>query len=294
VWIAGFWFKSSVPEAAEQWLKDSVTSLHHRGPDDSGLWFGGGVGLGHARLSILDLSPLGHQPMASRNGRWVMVFNGEVYNFREIRKDLETLATLFSETGDSEVILEAFSEWGPGAVRRFVGMFAIALWSKADHRLYLLRDRLGVKPLYYGWNGNSLWFGSELKALRAFKHWAPQLDRSAMADYFRYGYSPSRDPFTITSSNCPPGTGWSWVQKGTETRAVLERARCGPEPAARQRKRAADELEALMIDAFRYRMISGRSSRVFFPVASTPQCSLRSCSDMEASGSRLSPSLRRT
>src|SRR5712691_10727557 len=89
--IAGFWFKSDVPEAAQRWLEDSVSSLRHRGPDDRGLWFDGGVGLGHTRLSILDLSPLGHQPMASQNGRWVMVFNGEVYNFREICKELEML-----------------------------------------------------------------------------------------------------------------------------------------------------------------------------------------------------------
>ena len=108
--IAGYWFKSRAPRGAQQWLEDSVASLHHRGPDDSGLWLGGCVGLGHVRLSILDLSPLGHQPMASRNGDWVMVFNGEVYNFREIRKDLEGLGHTFLGAGDSEVIVEAFAE----------------------------------------------------------------------------------------------------------------------------------------------------------------------------------------
>jgi len=262
--IAGYWFKSRAPEAAQQWLKDGVASLHHRGPDDNGLWFDGGVGLGHARLSILDLSPLGHQPMVSRNGNWVMVFNGEIYNFREIRKDLETLGHTFLGTGDSEVILEAFVEWGPGAVRRFVGMFAIALWSKADRRLYLLRDRLGVKPLYYGWNGNSLWFGSELKALRAFKHWPVKLDRLAMVDYFRYGYiaeprSVYQDVFKL-----PPG---HWLELGPEGEKKLRPYWSVLDSAVNQRQGSedelAEELEALMIDAFRYRMISDVPVGVF-------------------------------
>jgi len=262
--IAGYWFKSRAPEAAQQWLKDGVASLHHRGPDDNGLWFDGGVGLGHARLSILDLSPLGHQPMVSRNGNWVMVFNGEIYNFREIRKDLETLGHTFLGTGDSEVILEAFVEWGPGAVRRFVGMFAIALWSKADRRLYLLRDRLGVKPLYYGWNGNSLWFGSELKALRAFKHWPVKLDRLAMVDYFRYGYiaeprSVYQDVFKLPAGH--------WLELGQEGERKIKPYWSVLDSALNQRQGSenelADELEALMINAFRYRMISDVPVGVF-------------------------------
>jgi asparagine synthase (glutamine-hydrolysing) len=262
--IAGYWFKSRVPEAAQQWLKDGVASLHHRGPDDRGLWFEDGVGLGHARLSILDLSSLGHQPMASRNGRWVMVFNGEVYNFREIRKDLETLGHTFLGAGDSEVIVEAFAEWGPGAVRRFVGMFAIALWSKADRRLYLLRDRLGVKPLYYGWNGNSLWFGSELKALRAFKHWSPLLEQSAIVDYFRYGYideprSVYQDVFKLPAGH--------WLELGPEGEKKIEPYWSVLDSALNPRQGSenelADELEALMIDAFRYRMISDVPVGVF-------------------------------
>ncbi len=262
--IAGYWFKSRVPEAAQQWLKEGVASLHHRGPDDRGSWFEGGVGLGHARLSILDLSSLGHQPMASQNGRWVMVFNGEVYNFREIRKDLEALGHTFLGAGDSEVIVEAFAEWGPGAVRRFVGMFAIALWSKADRRLYLLRDRLGVKPLYYGWNGNSLWFGSELKALRAFKHWSPLLDQSAVVDYFRYGYideprSVYQDVFKLPAGHC--------LQLGPEGEKRIEPywnvLDSALNPRQGSENELADELEALMIDAFRYRMISDVPVGVF-------------------------------
>src|SRR4051812_6060505 len=136
--IAGYRFRGRAPEEAPQWLGASVASLHHRGPDDRGTWHKNGVGLGHTRLSILDLSPLGHQPMASRDGRWVMVYNGEVYNFREIRRELEARGSVFRGNSDTEVILEAFAEWGPAAVRRFIGMFAIALWSEAAQKLYLL------------------------------------------------------------------------------------------------------------------------------------------------------------
>jgi asparagine synthase (glutamine-hydrolysing) len=262
--IAGYWFKDSAPESARKWLRDSAKSLHHRGPDDSGLWFDGAVGLGHTRLSILDLSPLGHQPMASRDGRWVMAFNGEVYNFREIRKDLERLNHSFAGTSDSEVVVEAFAEWGPAAVRRFIGMFAIALWSKANGKLYLLRDRLGVKPLYYGWNGDSLWFGSELKALRAFRHWTPRLDHAAMADYFRYGYV--AEPRSIYQGIFKLRAG-HWLELGPDgahkvepywsvLHSDLNRRQAGE-------NQLADELEALMIDAFRYRMISDVPVGVF-------------------------------
>ena len=163
----------------ESWAADlarAVAALHHRGPDDEGLWFAPGrdVGLGHRRLSILDLSPLGHQPMVSACGTWVMVFNGEVYNFKEIRALLEPLGHRFAGTSDSEVILAAFAQWGMEAVNRFIGMFAIALWDRQKRELHLIRDRLGVKPLYYRWDGHVLCFGSELKALRAFRA-LPQL-----------------------------------------------------------------------------------------------------------------------
>ncbi len=262
--IAGFWFRDGVPESARHWLGDSASSLHHRGPDDSALWFDGTVGLGHTRLSILDLSPLGRQPMVSRDGHWVMVFNGEVYNFREIRGELASLGHRFAGTGDSEVVIEAFSRWGPAAVRRFIGMFAIALWSKADRRLYLLRDRLGVKPLYYGWNGESLWFGSELKALRAFGHWAPRLDRAAMADYFRYGYV--AEPRSIYQGVFKLSAG-HWLELGPQGTCSIERYWNVLHPDSDRRlgseHELTDELEALMIDAFRYRMVSDVPVGVF-------------------------------
>src|SRR5262249_43605519 len=135
--------------------------IRHRGPDDSGEWVdaAAGVAFGFRRLSIIDLSPMGHQPMFSASGRYVVVFNGEVYNFEQIRKELGGVS--FRGHSDTEVILAAVERWGVrAAVERFIGMFAIALWDRNERRLHLVRDRIGVKPLYYGRSGGAFLFGS--------------------------------------------------------------------------------------------------------------------------------------
>jgi asparagine synthase (glutamine-hydrolysing) len=262
--ITGYWFRKQAPTQARAWLEAAVTSLNHRGPDDRGIWMENGIGFGHARLSILDLSAHGHQPMISRNGDWVMVFNGEVYNFREIRHELESLGHTFVGSGDSEVILEAFAEWGPEAVQGFIGMFAIALWSRLEKKLYLIRDRLGVKPLYYGWDGDALWFGSELKALRSFRHWQPKIDSNALADYFRYGYI--SDPLSIyqTVSKLQPGC---WLELGEFTEPAITRYWDATATIGTRLHRSEDELEAeletLLVDAFRYRLIADVPVGVF-------------------------------
>jgi asparagine synthase (glutamine-hydrolysing) len=240
-------------------LPAAVSALHHRGPDDRGVWFGAdnAVGFGHARLSILDLSAHGHQPMISPDGRLAMVFNGEVYNYRDIRSELEPFGHTFSGTGDSEVILAAFRQWGVQAVNRFIGMFAIALWDTQERRLTLLRDRLGVKPLYYGWDGNTLWFGSELKALRAFRHWQSEIDPKALAEYFQFGYINAPRSIYRNVFKLPPGHWLELMPRGEPVVrrywSVLDAIHA---PLTGTEDELAEQLETLMIDAFRLRMVS--------------------------------------
>lgn len=178
--ITGYWNIGGTRRSGfDDELRQAVAVLNHRGPDDSGIWTNHhGVGLGHTRLSILDLSQHGHQPMVTPDGRYVLVFNGEVYNFREIRKELENKGHHFISKGDSEVVLAAFSEWGKKCVYRFIGMFAFAVWDEQERALYLCRDRAGVKPLYYGWHHRMFFFASELKAMTIFKHWQPEINEA--------------------------------------------------------------------------------------------------------------------
>lgn len=190
-------------------IKQMSVTLHHRGPNDFGNWLDaeGGIALGHRRLSIVDLSPTGHQPMHSACDRYVIVFNGEIYNFKILRQELEVFGHKFHGHSDTEVMLAAISRWGlEAAVKRFNGMFAFALWDKQEHRLHLARDRLGEKPLYYGWMGKTFLFGSELKALRAHPDFKEELNRDALALYMRHNCVPA--PYSIYKGiyKLPPGT----------------------------------------------------------------------------------------
>ena len=186
-----------------------IGTLRHRGPDNSGSWAdpGDGVALGHARLSILDLSSAGHQPMESPCGRYLITFNGEIYNFRALRRELEALGQSFRGTSDTEVLLGSISEWGLfSALNRFNGMFAFAVWDRQERLLHLARDRFGEKPLYYGWAGRTFAFASELKALKTHPGFDHSLDRDALALYMRFGYFPA--PYSIyrSASKVMPGS----------------------------------------------------------------------------------------
>jgi asparagine synthase (glutamine-hydrolysing) len=191
--FAGFWARSSVAMDLRAVARGMADTLVHRGPDDGDVWAdeSAGVALGHRRLSILDLSPAGHQPMTSACGRYTIAYNGEIYNHLEIRRALETEGAGPSWRGhsDTEVILAAFVRWGVRAtLERSVGMFALALWDRQERTLFLARDRLGEKPLYYGQVGEDFVFASELKALKAYPFFKQSINRDALCLLMRHNY----------------------------------------------------------------------------------------------------------
>lgn len=167
-------------------LQRMTDAIAHRGPDGEGHWIEGNVGLGHRRLAIIDLSPAGHQPIASVSQRYVMAYNGEVYNFRELRTELEAQGYQFRSRTDTEVVLNALIAWGVKALDRFNGMFGLALWDRQEQTLLLARDRYGIKPLYYALQGHTLAFGSEQKAILAMPEFKRSLDKEALLEYFTF------------------------------------------------------------------------------------------------------------
>jgi asparagine synthase (glutamine-hydrolysing) len=191
--ITGF-FSTVLEHSNSNTCSKMVETLRHRGPNASGVWKDkeSNVHFGHTRLSIIDLSTAGQQPMVSSNGRWVIVYNGEIYNTLEIRKTLQASGISLRGHSDTEVVLEACALLGINAtLSKLIGMFAFALWDKKEKVLYLARDRLGIKPLYWGRFGDLFLFGSELKALRAHPGWEPEVDRDALAAFMRHNYVPA-------------------------------------------------------------------------------------------------------
>lgn len=167
-------------------LKNATDKLIHRGPDGEGQWIEGNVGIGHRRLSIIDLSSAGQQPMISKDLRYVLSYNGEIYNFRELRTELESKGVCFSSQTDSEVVLNAFSFWGKEALLKFNGMFAFVVYDRKKKILFMARDRYGVKPVYYAVQGNHFSFGSEQKAITAAKNFEQALNKKALIEYFTF------------------------------------------------------------------------------------------------------------
>jgi asparagine synthase (glutamine-hydrolysing) len=261
--IAGFWNAKQGDSAPAEILSRMAGALVHRGPDDEGVWWDAGAGLGLAfrRLAILDLSAEGHQPMASASGRLVMVFNGEVYNYEEVRAELGERK--WRGRSDTEVMLEALERWGvEGAVRRFVGMFAFALWDREERKLHLVRDRLGIKPLYYGRVGSAFVFGSELKAIRQHPEFAAEIDRAALALYMRHNYVPSPHCIYKGLWKLQPGCALTLGAQASEP--VIVRFWSGEEVALRGQAtplpagddEAVEGLHRLLREAVRQRMIA--------------------------------------
>jgi len=167
-------------------LKAMTDAIAHRGPDGEGQWIEANIGLGHRRLAIIDLSPAGHQPMMTMDNRYVLSYNGEIYNFKELRIELEAFGYRFRSQTDTEVVMAAIAQWGEKALLRFNGMFALALWDRKEKSLLLARDRYGIKPLYYSQQGKTLAFGSEQKAITAIPTFQRSLDKEALLEYFTF------------------------------------------------------------------------------------------------------------
>jgi asparagine synthase (glutamine-hydrolysing) len=209
--IVGFCSKGTdlAPDSLRRIVGAMADALVHRGPDDNGVWIDpdAGLALGHRRLSIIDLSATGRQPMASSCGRYVLTYNGEIYNFQSLRAELEQLGHSFRGHSDTEVLLAALVEWEVAeTLGRLNGMFAFVLWDRRERRLTLARDRSGKKPLYYGWCGDSFLFGSELKALRVHPAFDPSIDRDALGLFVQYSWMPA--PYSIYAAmrQLPAGT----------------------------------------------------------------------------------------
>lgn len=214
--ITGYWSERESPDGLDLAAHRMACAIAHRGPDDAGVWVenSAGLALAHQRLSVLDLSPAGHQPMLSASGRYVIAFNGEIYNHLKLREALA--GCVWRGHSDTETLLAAMAAWGVDTtLKKCVGMFAFALWDREAHTLTLARDRFGEKPLYYGRQGDVFLFGSELKALKAHPAFRAEIDRDALTLYLRHGYIPAPHSIYKGIFKLPPGT-WVQVSAGLE------------------------------------------------------------------------------
>jgi asparagine synthase (glutamine-hydrolysing) len=257
--------RSRDPQGLQRAVEAMSAALRHRGPDDSGSWVdhGGRCALGFRRLSILDLSPNGHQPMSSPSGRFALVFNGEVYNHLEIRKELLASGYSFRGHSDTETLCAAMERWGvSGTAQRCIGMFAMAVWDNDAQSIALVRDRVGIKPLYLYRSGGLALFGSELKALKAHPEFRPELSQDALQMYLRYLYIPAPATIFREVSKVMPGHVTTISASTLEVNSepywsvadVYANAQLHPYRGSDQD--AVDELEALLSDAVRLRKLA--------------------------------------
>jgi asparagine synthase (glutamine-hydrolysing) len=261
--VAGIWDRrqKSAPEAITAVAEAMTETLRHRGPDDGAVFADPAAcfALGHRRLSIVDLSPAGAQPMISSCGRFVISYNGEVYNAAELRPELEAAGRRFRGHCDTEFIVEGAAVWGiETTIRRLIGMFAIALWDRRDRVLHLVRDRLGIKPLYWADFDGRIVFGSELKALRADRGWTPALDRDSLAAYLRFAYVPGLHTIYCGVRKLPPGTILTVRERGTPEAtsfwSLADVAQSGRLDLSEEE--ATTQLDALLRDAIGRRMVA--------------------------------------
>jgi asparagine synthase (glutamine-hydrolysing) len=254
--ITGIFDTQGAGDISRDLLHRMNETQFHRGPDEGGLHLEPGVGLGHRRLSIIDLST-GQQPLFNEDGSVVVVFNGEIYNFQQLVPELEALGHTFRTHSDTEVIVHAWEAWGEACVTRFRGMFAFALWDRKQETLFVVRDRFGVKPLYYAFLASGEFiFGSELKSLMAHPGLPRDIDPLAVEDYFAYGYVP--EPRTIFRQVCKLPPGFMLTLKRGETRALPRQYWDMPftPVAVRDEASAMDELVERMQESIRLRMIA--------------------------------------
>lgn len=267
--IAGFY--DAGKRLGEEVLRKATDVIGHRGPDDSGYQIislpGANVGFGHRRLSILDLSPLGHQPMFDNTGQYAIIFNGEIYNFLEVRKPLEELGYSFRSNSDTEVILYALVHYGMKAIDQFIGMFSIAFLDIKQQQLYLIRDRAGVKPLYYYHHQNTLLFSSELKSFHEYPIFKKEINSAAVKLFFQYGYIPAPHTIFQNTHKLLPGhylaidckSGRTNLHKYWDVYEYYNKPKLDI-----SEEDAVEEAEKLLHSAFNYRMVSDVPVGLFF------------------------------
>jgi asparagine synthase (glutamine-hydrolysing) len=253
--IAGYVDVAGSEQADESTLVAMCNAMRHRGPDDQGIFVDGKVGLGMRRLSIIDLDT-GHQPISNETKTVWVVLNGEIYNYRELAQWLKAKGHSFQTASDTEVIVHLYEEFGEDCVHKLRGMFAFAIWDLEAQRLFIARDRLGVKPLYYGWNGKHFIFGSELKVLLAHPSIERALDPQALLYYLRYSYIP--DPLTIFQgiSRLMPGHLLNLRGSNIEVKCYWDGAIPPDEPTSMSEEDAVNSLEQQLKEAVRLRLVS--------------------------------------